>query len=48
VLADEERLAHVGVRETVAGESRDLSLLSGELIAGFNAAFCGPFGVDHL
>jgi hypothetical protein len=39
VLADEQPLADVGVRETVAGETGDLSLLRGEFIAGLDTAF---------
>jgi hypothetical protein len=38
VLADEQPVADVSVRQTVAGESRDLGLLGRELILGLDAA----------
>jgi hypothetical protein len=37
--ADEQPGADLGVRETVAGQERDLGLLSGELVAGLDGAF---------
>ena len=39
MLADQRPLADLGVRHSVAGESRDLSLLRGELFARFDGAF---------
>jgi hypothetical protein len=38
VLADEQPLADGGVRKAVAGQSRNLSLLGGELLARFDGA----------
>jgi hypothetical protein len=43
VLADEQPRADRGVRQAVAGESRDLRLLSRELLASLNAAFADAF-----
>jgi hypothetical protein len=38
VLADEEPLADLGVRQPLTGEARDLSFLSGQFVAGQSAA----------
>jgi hypothetical protein len=42
VLADEQSLADVGVRQTVPGEACDLGLLRGECIASLDTAFADP------
>jgi hypothetical protein len=39
VLADEQPRADFRVRQSVAGEPRDLRLLGGELVAGLDGAF---------
>src|SRR3954469_25682079 len=43
VLADDQARADLGVRQAVAGESRDLSLLPGELVTGLDAALADAF-----
>ena len=37
--ADEQPRGDLGVRQSVAGEARDLSFLGGELIPGLDSAF---------
>ena len=39
MLADEQPRADLGVRQSVAGQARDLSFLGGEFIAGLDGAF---------
>jgi DNA-binding CsgD family transcriptional regulator len=47
VLADEQPRTDLGVREAVAGQPRDLSLLRGELILGPGVAFSEVFATGE-
>src|ERR687895_538598 len=44
---DEEPRADLGVGQAVAGESRDLTLLGGELVSRLDAAFADALAGSH-